>query len=236
MGFEYPTRPLVEFANLFSGGTPSKSKPELWGGDIPWITPKDMTNWNGTTADYVTSKAIGNGTRRAPAGTSYIAVRGMSLHNEIRIIRPSFVATFNQDIKAIAAHEGINDRFLYYCLVTHKPTLLEKVESAGHGTGRLPTDQLESLPIPDVDDDIAVAIAKVLGNLDDKIDLLREMNWTLEGIARTVFRAWFVDFEPVCAKAHRSQQLQRHGPRPLQLPAKLLRAVRDRGYPEWVDS
>ena len=52
-----------------------------------------------------------------------------------------------------------------------------------------------------MDDDVAVAVAKVLGDLDDKIDLLREMNRTLEDIARAVFRAWFVDFEPVRAKA-----------------------------------
>jgi len=45
------------------------------------------------------------------------------------------------------------------------------------------------------------AIAKILGDLDDKIDLLREMNRTLEDIARSVFRAWFVDFVPVRAKS-----------------------------------
>lgn len=201
MDFEYQTRPLIDCAKLLSGGTPSKSNPEYWDGDIPWITPKDMADWNGGTADHVTAAAVGNGTRLAPAFASYIAVRGMSLHNEIRVIRPSFPATFNQDIKAIQALDGVDGRFLYYCLVAHKPTLLDKVESSGHGTGKLPTDQLENLPIPKVDDGIAIAVAKILGDLDDKIDLLREMNRTLEDIAREVFRAWFVDFDPVRAKA-----------------------------------
>jgi len=201
MDFEYQTRPLIDCAKLLSGGTPSKSNPEYWNGDIPWITPKDMADWNGGTADHVTAAAVGNGTRLAPAFASYIAVRGMSLHNEIRVVRPSFPATFNQDIKAIQALDGVDGRFLYYCLVAHKPTLLDKVESAGHGTGKLPTDQLENLPIPKVDDDIATGVAKILGDLDDKIDLLREMNRTLEDIARAVFHAWFVDFEPIRAKA-----------------------------------
>lgn len=200
MDFSYPTKPLTDFAKLLSGGTPSKAKPEYWGGDLPWITPKDMSDWNGQTADSVTNEAVGNGTRIAPAFSSFIAVRGMSLHKEIRVVRASFPATFNQDIKAIQAFDGVDRRFLYYCLVAHKPTLLNRVESAGHGTGRLPTDQLESLPIPDVEDDTSTAIAKILGDLDDKIDLLREMNRTLEEIARAVFRAWFVDFEPVRAK------------------------------------
>lgn len=201
MDFSYPTRPLNAFAKLLSGGTPSKAKQEFWNGDIPWITPKDMGDWNDSTANHVTPDAVGNGTRLAPIWTSYIAVRGMSLHKEIRVVRAPFPATFNQDIKAVEVFDGVNNRFLYYCLVAHKPTLLEKVESAGHGTGRLPTDQLEALKIPDVNDDISVSIAKVLGDLDDKIDLLRQMNTTLEEIARTVFRAWFIEFEPVRVKA-----------------------------------
>lgn len=44
-------------------------------------------------------------------------------------------------------------------------------------------------------------IAHILGTLDDKIELNRQMNRTLEEIARTLFKAWFVDFEPVRAKA-----------------------------------
>lgn len=44
------------------------------------------------------------------------------------------------------------------------------------------------------------AIAAILGALDDKIELNREMSETLEAIARTIFKAWFIDFEPVVAK------------------------------------
>ncbi|MCP5107036.1 MAG: restriction endonuclease subunit S [bacterium] len=45
------------------------------------------------------------------------------------------------------------------------------------------------------------AIAHILGTLDDKIELNRQMNETLEGIARAMFKSWFVDFDPVRAKA-----------------------------------
>ncbi len=44
------------------------------------------------------------------------------------------------------------------------------------------------------------AIARILGTLDDKIELARRANETLEAMARTLFKAWFVDFEPVRAK------------------------------------
>jgi type I restriction enzyme S subunit len=49
------------------------------------------------------------------------------------------------------------------------------------------------------------AIACILGALDDKIELNRRMNQTLEAIARAIFKSWFVDFDPVRAKAARRQ-------------------------------
>ena len=44
------------------------------------------------------------------------------------------------------------------------------------------------------------SIAHVLGTLDDKIELNRRMNETLEALARALFKSWFVDFDPVRAK------------------------------------
>jgi type I restriction enzyme, S subunit len=44
------------------------------------------------------------------------------------------------------------------------------------------------------------AIAQILGTLDDKIELNRRMNETLEAMARAIFKSWFVDFDPVRAK------------------------------------
>jgi type I restriction enzyme, S subunit len=49
------------------------------------------------------------------------------------------------------------------------------------------------------------AIAHILGSLDDKIELNRQMNRTLEEMARAIFKSWFVDFDPVHAKARGEQ-------------------------------
>ena len=55
------------------------------------------------------------------------------------------------------------------------------------------------------------AIAHILGTLDDKIDLNRRMNETLESIARAIFKSWFVDFDPVRAKSEgRDTGLPKH--------------------------
>ena len=186
---------------MLSGGTPSKSERAYWGGPIPWLTPKDMGQWTGSTENTVTLKAIGNGTRLAPEDAIFIAVRGMSLHKEIRIIRSSTALAFNQDIKAIVPKDGVNGRFLYYALIAKKNELLGSVEAAGHGTGRLPTDKLCSLSIPQTSQLNQQAIANLLSQLDDKIELNRQMNETLEATARLFFKDWFVDFGPTRAKA-----------------------------------
>jgi len=107
---------------------------------------------------------------------------------------------FNQDIKAITPVAAVDGRFLYYALLARIPELLDAVEAAGHGTGVLPTDKLNSLPIPDIPLPEQREIAATLGALDDKIELNRKMNATLEAMARALFRDWFVDFGPTRAK------------------------------------
>lgn len=124
----------------------------------------------------------------------------MSLHNEIRIIQSGIPLTFNQDVKAIVPNDKINCQFLFYVLLAQKENLLGVVEAAGHGTGRLPTDRLLSLPVPDLSIEDQQRLAQVFGALDDKIELNRRMNETLEEMARVIFRDWFVDFGPTRAK------------------------------------
>ncbi len=68
------------------------------------------------------------------------------------------------------------------------------------GRQRVPVDSLDHLTVPLPPLSEQRAIAHVLGTLDDKIQLNRRMNETLEEMARALFKSWFVDFEPVRAK------------------------------------
>ncbi len=98
-------------------------------------------------------------------------------------------------IRANAAG-GNNPRFLFYLL----GTLSLNNWRAGSGQPLLNQEILSSIPtfIPEPIEQ--QAIASVLGALDDKIDLNRRMNETLEAMARAIFKDWFVDFGPVRAK------------------------------------
>ncbi len=69
------------------------------------------------------------------------------------------------------------------------------------GRQRVPTEPLKKyeLNFPPLSEQ--KAIARILGSLDDKIELNRQMNETLEAMAKAIFKSWFVDFDPVRAKA-----------------------------------
>ena len=65
--------------------------------------------------------------------------------------------------------------------------------------------EIKELPIPWPPTEQRREIARILGALDDKIELNRQLNATLEATARAIFKSWFVDFDPVHAKANGEQ-------------------------------
>lgn len=74
------------------------------------------------------------------------------------------------------------------------------IQTTGSTFPNVSSDLLFNLPWPDLEEFEQRAIAHILGTLDDKIELNRRMNETLEAMARALFKAWFIDFEPVRAK------------------------------------
>jgi len=193
---------LSEVVDMLSGGTPSKSRSDYWIGEIPWVSAKDMKQRQLRNAeDHISTSALANGSKLAPSNATLILIRGMTLLHDVPICALERDVAFNQDVKALVPRENIDPSYLTYALLAAKPKLLSMVELAGHGTGRLPTDRLKALEIPFPEKSRQRAIAYILGTLDDKIDLNRRMNETLEAIARAIFKSWFVDFDPVRAKA-----------------------------------
>jgi type I restriction enzyme S subunit len=94
-----------------------------------------------------------------------------------------------------------DSRFLLYSIQSDAVQHEIKVnEGTGSTVSNLRIPLLEALPIPHPPLAEQKAIAAVLGALDDKIELNRRMNATLEAMARALFQSWFVDFDPVRAK------------------------------------
>jgi len=98
-------------------------------------------------------------------------------------------------------HEHLNPRFLYYWMFGREFFVQFKGVAGQTDMAEYVslTDQRRMhITLPSLDEQRA--IAHILGTLDDKIELNRRVNETLEAMARAIFKSWFVDFDPVRAK------------------------------------
>jgi type I restriction enzyme S subunit len=103
-------------------------------------------------------------------------------------------------IRARPNPQVVDSLFLYYLFNSpYGAYVLQTIRRQVAVSGVTGTDLVE-LPVPLPPLAEQKAIAAVLGALDDKIELNRRMNATLEAMARALFQSWFVDFEPVRAK------------------------------------
>ncbi|MCI0392311.1 MAG: restriction endonuclease subunit S [Acidobacteria bacterium] len=111
-------------------------------------------------------------------------------------------ARVNQHVIIIRCKEGLLDPGYLLSFLTH-PQIKLYMESFNAGGSRraLTKGHIESfvVPLPPISEQRA--IARILCSFDDKIELNRQMNATLEAMAQALFKSWFVDFDPVKAKA-----------------------------------
>ncbi|MBD8505788.1 restriction endonuclease subunit S [Hoyosella sp. G463] len=175
---------LGDVARWLSGGTPRTSEPEYWGGNIPWIGSGSLKDFRIESSErMLTSLGAANGSRLVGPGTVIFVVRGMSLKTEFRVGITQREVAFGQDCKALVAKSVVSPIYLAYAIKSQTQYILGLVDEAGHGTGRLNTDQMQEIlisipPLPEQQ-----AIAEVLGALDDKIAANRKLAETAEELA-----------------------------------------------------
>lgn len=100
---------------------------------------------------------------------------------------------------------AISSKYVSY--IMGSSVYINWVNQHAHGATMPSLNQaiVKLIPIPLPPLPTQIAIAHILGTLDDKIELNRRMNETLESIARAIFKSWFIDFDPVRAKAEGKQ-------------------------------
>jgi type I restriction enzyme S subunit len=192
-------RPLSSIARLESGHTPSRKHPEYWGGDIPWIGIRDATGNHGRviyeTSEYTNALGIANSSARLLAKDTVCLSRTASVGYVVMMGRP--MAT-SQDFVNWVCSDELNPHFLKYALLSETRALRMFAVGSVHPTIYFPEVKAFHLCTPSRSEQDR--IVDVLCALDDKIDLNRQMNETLEAMARAIFEDWFVDFGPTRAK------------------------------------
>jgi type I restriction enzyme S subunit len=190
---EWKEYKLGEIAEIVGGGTPDTSNKEYWGGNIPWLTPKDLTGYNkifiSSGERFITEEGLDNSsTKLLPQGTVLLSSRAPIGYVAIA----SNPICTNQGFKSIICNKDIVDNLYMYYWIKNNTELLQ---SLGTGTtfAEISGSVVKSIaislpPLPE-----QKHIASILSSLDDKIDLLHRENKTLEAMAETLFRQWFIE-------------------------------------------
>ncbi|MDI9363402.1 MAG: restriction endonuclease subunit S [Flavobacterium sp.] len=183
---------LGDIVELIGGGTPSTSNPEYWGGDIPWLSVTDFNTGLKYCFDAekkITEKGLKeSSTKILKKGQIIISARGTV--GVISMLGRDMA--FNQSNYGINAKEDLtSNEFLYYLLKANLANFISVAYGAVFDTITKQTFSQITVLLPPLT--VQTAIASILSSLDDKIDLLHRQNKTLEQLAETLFRKWFVE-------------------------------------------
>lgn len=170
------------------GKTPDTKNEAYWGGDVPWVSPKDMKQSEIVGAiDTISDTAVQEcGMRLFEPGTILAVVRGMILAHSFPVATLEVPATINQDMKALEPDVRIRANYLRLILEAAKDYVVSVlVAEAAHGTRVLRTDVWRQLPalLPPIDeqdailaelDRMAATYDKLTERVNESIALLKE--------------------------------------------------------------
>lgn len=171
--------------SFVGGGTPTKENLDFWGGDIPWVSPKDMKqDYLSSAQDTITPAALSHSAvKLIDTGAVLIVVRGMILDHSVPVALSEVKLTINQDMKALIPNSKLDGEYLLYCLKGMRDNILDLVESSAHGTKCLRTEQFDRmvLPLPPLNEQL-----KIIAQLKDtlgRIDKLTSNTELMIGLA-----------------------------------------------------
>ena len=185
MAGEWRERPLAELTDNFDGIRVPVKEADRRAGPYPYYGASGVVDQVDNylfDGEYLLIAEDGENLRTRNTPVAFLARGKFSVNNHAHIVRGNSEA---------------DTRFLMYAL--------SSADISGYLTGstmpKLTQGNMNRIPLLTPLLPEQRAIAHILGTLDDKIELNRRMNETLEAMARALFKSWFVDFDPVRAKA-----------------------------------
>ena len=186
---------LGEIGTIITGKTPSTKNEDNFGNKYPFITPRDMDGQKRIvdfTERYLSQQGLESVSKQVLDGISICVSCIGSDMGKVILARTKCVT--NQQINSITSiKEDYDPFFIYYSL---KPLKEYFHKIAGGSTmpiiNKSKFSQIEIL-VPPLKEQ--KAIAHILSTLDEKIEINKKINKTLEDIAQAIFKHWFVDFE-----------------------------------------
>ena len=187
-------RRISEIGTVVGGGTPSTKNPDYWGGDIPWISPKDLTDYKSVYIskgeNFLTEKGLKSGTRLLPKNTLLFSSRAPIGY----VALAANPICTNQGFKSIVCDEKqVVPLYLYYYMKANLDyiklfgTGATFPEISGKTMGKIKVEIFKSL-------DVQHRIASILSTYDSLIENNTKRIRLLDKMAENLYKEWFVRF------------------------------------------
>lgn len=177
-----------------SGGTPKSTNLSYYGGEIPWLNTKEIDfNRIYSTEKTITDSGLNNSSAKwIVPNTVTVAMYGATAGKSCIVKVPM---TTNQACCNLTINDEVADyEFVYYSLKNDYTTLASLANGGAQQNLNAQIIKDYVLKMPSLADQRR--IASILSSLDRKIELNNKINADLEEMAQTIFKNWFVDFEP----------------------------------------
>lgn len=182
---------LGDLVSIVGGGTPTRTNPDYYGGQIPWVTPKDMkSHYINKSLVTLTQSGLGNSVARlVPANSILIVVRSGVLKHTVPVGINTVPVAINQDMKALSCSERIDPRFLARFVKARSAEILQWVRATT--ADNLPIDKLRELnvPVPPISEQLR--IAEILERADALCAKRREALTQLDELTQSIFLDMF---------------------------------------------
>jgi type I restriction enzyme S subunit len=178
---------------MYGGGTPTRSNPDYYDGEIPWVTPKDMKSWEISDAQVsITERGLKeSATRLVPASSVLLVVRSGILKHSLPVAIAKRPVALNQDMKALVCNGKLLPEYLARFLQASAPTVLRWVRATT--ADNFAVDKLKALPVPLPPLDEQRRIAAILDAADSLRAKRRAALAKLDQLAQSIFIEMFGD-------------------------------------------
>jgi len=147
----FPTKPILKLGNVVTGLTPPSKFEGMWGGEIPFITPGDLENKNGTVQRFVTTKGAKN-SKVVRKGSTLVCCIGASIG---KVDKARVLSAFNQQINAVEWDlKHIYDNYGLYVMRFLRPILISKGTSTTLPILKKSVFEQIFIPVPPLADQI----------------------------------------------------------------------------------
>lgn len=185
---------ISDIGEVIGGGTPSTKNDEYWNGNIPWISPKDLTGYNSVYISYgenfITDKGLKSGTRLLPKDTVLFSSRAPIGYIALAA---NDICT-NQGFKSIVCdHSKVNPLYLYYYLKSNINYI--KLFGSGATFPEISGSSMKKIKINIFKSiDYQKKVANSIYKYDELIEVNNKRIKLLEQTAEELYKEWFVRF------------------------------------------